>query len=206
VNDKRKHIDDKTCLFCSKPETVLHLFFECCVARIVWGNICEITDLPLIKDFESLGTMWVKGKKFKAFNVLSSALIWLIWKMRNNICFQGVCWSKVEDVLRGGAKLIRNWVLLNKPEQVMKLEAWTQEMERRSVRPPRLTWGQNSGSSVSGGASASPSEATVSVQSLSVSGRVVNAISVAELDVLLVNQLQSLEPDVRANIVNLVSR
>jgi hypothetical protein len=86
-------------------------------------------------------------------------------------------------VLRGGAKLIRNWVLLNKPEGVMKLE-------RRSIRPPRLTWGQNSGSSFSGGASASPSEATVSVQS-SVSGRVVNAVSVAELDVLLVNQLQS---------------
>jgi hypothetical protein len=84
-------------------------------------------------------------------------------------------------VLRGGAKLIRNWVLLNKPEGVMKLE-------RRSIRPPRLTW--NSGSSFSGGASASPSEATVSVQS-SVSGRVVNAVSVAELDVLLVNQLQS---------------
>jgi hypothetical protein len=27
VNNKRKHIDDKTCLFCFEPETDLHIFF-----------------------------------------------------------------------------------------------------------------------------------------------------------------------------------
>jgi hypothetical protein len=52
---KRKHLDDKTCLFCSELESVMQLFFECCDARVIWGEICEITGIPLITDFESLG-------------------------------------------------------------------------------------------------------------------------------------------------------
>jgi len=30
---KRRNVDDKTCIFCSDPESIHHLFFDCCVVR-----------------------------------------------------------------------------------------------------------------------------------------------------------------------------
>ena len=36
--------------------------------------------------------------------------------------------------------MLRNWSLLNKPEVTVKLEGWANELERRSMLPPRLTW------------------------------------------------------------------
>jgi hypothetical protein len=91
---KRKQADDKTCLFCDEFEFVLHLFFECCVAQLLWKTVSEISALPLIKDFESLDMIWVRRKKFRVHNVLTSAVIWSIWKTRNNLCFQVRCGPK----------------------------------------------------------------------------------------------------------------
>jgi hypothetical protein len=101
---------------------------------MIWADISEVTDNPLIVDFESMGTMWVRGKKARAFNVLTSAVVWAIWKLRNCMCFQGKCWSRVEAVLREVARLIRNWTMVNRPEEIETLERWALELERRSVR------------------------------------------------------------------------
>jgi hypothetical protein len=128
---KRKDVGDKTCLFCSENESVMHLFFCCCVAQIMWDVVSEISGLPTITDFESLGRYG--GKKFKAHNVLTTAVIWSIWKTGNNLCFQGVCWSRVEVMFYMCAKLIRRWALLCKQEDSERLEVWVLEMERRSA-------------------------------------------------------------------------
>jgi hypothetical protein len=52
----------------------------------------------------------------------------------------------VELVFYTCAKLIRKWLLLCKQEDAEKLETWATMLERRSARPPRLTWRQVSGS------------------------------------------------------------
>jgi hypothetical protein len=31
--EKRRHVDDRSCVFCSDDESINHLFFECVVAR-----------------------------------------------------------------------------------------------------------------------------------------------------------------------------
>jgi hypothetical protein len=120
---KRKQADDKTCLFCDEFEFVLHLFFECCVAQLLWKTVSEISALPLIKDFESLDMIWVRRKKFRVHNVLTSAVIWSIWKTRNNLCFQGAVWTKVEAMLGMCAKFLRSWTVINKPKGRVMLEA-----------------------------------------------------------------------------------
>jgi hypothetical protein len=48
---KRRQVDDMTCLFCTEFESVAHLFFTCCVAHLVWSEICEIANTPVIADF-----------------------------------------------------------------------------------------------------------------------------------------------------------
>jgi hypothetical protein len=34
---KRKWTGNPICMFCNQTETANHLFFQCCVARYVWG-------------------------------------------------------------------------------------------------------------------------------------------------------------------------
>jgi hypothetical protein len=82
---------------------------------MIWADICEMTNIPLIVDFESMRMMWVRGKKARLFNVLTSTVVWAIWKLRNCICFQGKCWSRVEAVMREVSRLIRNWTMVNRP-------------------------------------------------------------------------------------------
>jgi hypothetical protein len=93
-----------------------------------------------------LEKLWLRRKNYKVYNVLTTALIWSIWKTRNNLCFQGVVWAKVEVMFYMCAKLIRKWMLLCKQEDAEKLKIWAVMLKRRSARPPRLTWTQVSGS------------------------------------------------------------
>jgi hypothetical protein len=141
---KRKNVEDKSCLFCTENESVTHLFYECCVAKNMWKEVAEITNRPVVVDFESMAKLWVRDTKLKAVNVFYTAVNWCIWKARNDLCFQGVCWTGMKKLYGQCARLLRNWSLLNKPEAAATLEEWAQEMELRSVRPPRLTWKQMS--------------------------------------------------------------
>jgi hypothetical protein len=35
---KRKWVGDTSCRFCEMEETINHLFFDCLVARVIWGS------------------------------------------------------------------------------------------------------------------------------------------------------------------------
>jgi hypothetical protein len=39
------------------------------------------------RDFESSAKLWIRDKKFKAVNLCNAAVLWCIWKTRNDICF-----------------------------------------------------------------------------------------------------------------------
>jgi hypothetical protein len=52
---KRKNLDDKSRLFCKEDESVQHVFFYCCVAKFMWQFVAEITNCPVISNFESFG-------------------------------------------------------------------------------------------------------------------------------------------------------
>jgi hypothetical protein len=82
-------VDDKTCLFYSEQESVRHLFFECCVAKLFWSWVEEITRRCVEADFESVASLWLHDKKCRPLNVLCSAIMWTIWKSHNELCFQG---------------------------------------------------------------------------------------------------------------------
>jgi hypothetical protein len=43
---------------------VSHLFFEYCVARLVWIEIAEISGKGIGADFESVARLWVADKKY----------------------------------------------------------------------------------------------------------------------------------------------
>jgi hypothetical protein len=134
---KRQKLDDMSCLFCNEQEDVRHLFFDCCVAKWVWNELSELLEFSVGNDFESIGKSWLSNKQFKTVNVLTSAALWTVRKIRNEMCFQGSRWTGTGMVLRRLARMLLEWKLLHKGGDTKQLERWAKELERRFL-PPRL--------------------------------------------------------------------
>ena len=86
---KRKNLENLICLFYAEPETINHLFFECCVPTTMWCHLSDIFDKNLGANFESVARWWVSNKKNTVLNTCCAALMWCSWKLRNDLCFQG---------------------------------------------------------------------------------------------------------------------
>ena len=113
--DKRKNIEDKSCLFFSEQETICHLFFNCCVAKVLWAHLPDIVDIFHINpgtDYESVARWWVSNKKNKVMNSFSAALMWCFWKLRNEMCFQGKLWMGEKVLLTKLFNMLKSWRIL----------------------------------------------------------------------------------------------
>jgi hypothetical protein len=67
---------------------------------------------------------WLSEKKFKVLNIFHSAILWTIWKTRNDM------WEDEQDA----EKLECD----SETRRPVKLEAREVELEKASSRPPRL--------------------------------------------------------------------
>lgn len=68
-------------------KTISHLFFECCVAVNVWRIISETLSKEMGSNYESVAKFWLANKKHLITNVVSSAVLWSLWKLWNELCF-----------------------------------------------------------------------------------------------------------------------
>jgi hypothetical protein len=92
---KRRPLNDLTRLFRSEPESCHHLFFDCFVAKLVWPVFSEILGVSVGSNFESIARWWLSNEKNSVINVICTADIWSVWKLRNDMCFQGRSWPGV---------------------------------------------------------------------------------------------------------------
>jgi hypothetical protein len=89
-NLKKRHLGKPiSCEFCSEPETISHLFFDCIVARRSWSSVSNFLNLQLGSDFESVARFWLANKKHWVTNSICAAVMWSIWKTRNSMIFDG---------------------------------------------------------------------------------------------------------------------
>jgi hypothetical protein len=49
-------------------------------------------------------------------------------------------WRDLRELVGRCARMLRDWRVLQKPEDVAVLDVWSQEQERRRSRPAELTW------------------------------------------------------------------
>ena len=114
---KRRHVEDITCLFCNEAETVHHLFFGCCVASVMWRHLSEIFGINLGADYEFVARWWLSNNRNAIMNMTffgtimnmtCAALMWSIWKLRNDICFQGKAWRSEKVLLHKLLGRLRN--------------------------------------------------------------------------------------------------
>ena len=83
---KRQTLATESCLFCSEKETSQHLFFDCAVAQLLWSLVSQVLNMN-ISSFVDVGAKWLSDKKFAVVNIISSATLWSLWKLRNEMCF-----------------------------------------------------------------------------------------------------------------------
>jgi len=104
---KRNWVGDPTCFFCSLPETRDHLFFECVVAKVVWGVIgrclgANNTPRGLTQYKDWIRRWMPSGGTFHTFGL--AAVCWATWKCRNRACFdKKMIKNPAEIILHAGA-------------------------------------------------------------------------------------------------------
>ena len=135
---KRRHVDDTTCLFCSEQETVHHLFFECCVPKVLWTYISEIFHVALGTDYESIARWWISNKTYKVMNCFSAALMWCLWKFRNEMCFQGKMWRGEKLLLSRLYNMLKSWRILFVDGDLDTLNQALSKLQHMLQQPPRL--------------------------------------------------------------------
>jgi hypothetical protein len=84
---KRRGVSDPTCLLYAEKESINHLFFNCCIAKLIWESISELLNFGLGQYFELVARFWLANKRYEVTNTDSSAVLWSIGKFRNELCF-----------------------------------------------------------------------------------------------------------------------
>lgn len=122
---KRKKIEDKTCLFCCEEEFVQHLFFDCVVVKQCWHIMAHILHIRIEENLIDIGKYWLSPKKYIVVNIVTSTVLWTVWKLRNEICFQRTSWKSMEILLYRIAGVLQSWTLLCLQEWRDQLLEWT---------------------------------------------------------------------------------
>ena len=161
LESRGKLLEDNTCLFCTEREISHHLFFDCVVARHMWCVISELLNLDIGSDFESIGGKWLSNKRFlilkigsdfesiggkwlsnKRFlilNMCTSASLWCLWKLRNDMHFQNTRWRSMEVLLLKIAGTLQNWIILCPGNMKDSLSSLVEKLRKNASRPQRIT-------------------------------------------------------------------
>ena len=137
---KRRHVEDASCVFCSEPESCSHLFFDCFVAKLIWPIISDIIGVQVGVSFESVARWWISEKRNSLINTVCTAVLWAIWKLRNEICFQGKVWPGVHDIWRRVASDLELWKILSSDAVSELLSRNAQLLNKMRGDVLRIAW------------------------------------------------------------------
>jgi hypothetical protein len=84
--------------------------------------ISDLLGQILGKDFDLIARFCVVNKRHNTTNIISLAVLWSMWKLRNEIYFQGVSWIGMQKVLLRIVGLLRRWMALFKQDIGMQVE------------------------------------------------------------------------------------
>lgn len=106
----------------------------------VWATVSGILGLELGNDFESIARFWIANKRHKLTNIISSAVLWSIWKLRNETCFQGAVWMGMKSILLKIVRMLRRWMVLFGQDVGLQVEEFAGQLEFKASSPPRIQW------------------------------------------------------------------
>jgi hypothetical protein len=83
--------------------------------------------------------MWLSNKKFVVCNSFCAAALWGLWKLRNNICFQGESWKDLRILLLRIAAMLHTWVILCPQAKKLEFSGRLEKLKNIASRLPSLT-------------------------------------------------------------------
>lgn len=137
---KRQVVEDITCLFCAESESVAHLFFYCIVAKEIWTVIAEIFNFAIRCSMSDLAVLWCVDNKKSVVAISCVAVIWSIWTLRNDLCFQGSVWTSTQTLLGRVSAMLHQWKILCVDTQSELLRRRLQLLDRRRGELLRIAW------------------------------------------------------------------
>lgn len=95
---KQREVLDQSCVFRAEKESVDHLFFQCCVAKRIWHIVLTMLNLSDDCNYETVASRWLANKHHNVNNIICAKVLWCLWKLRNNLFFQGTRWRSEKQV------------------------------------------------------------------------------------------------------------
>jgi hypothetical protein len=83
----------KQCVFCSQPESIQHLFFDCHFAKFIWTAVQISFNIQKPLSVLHLFNDWTSSMSRNMRKLLltcTATLIWAIWTSRNDIVFDNI--------------------------------------------------------------------------------------------------------------------
>jgi hypothetical protein len=117
---RRNWKGSKTCAFCSHPETIQHLFFDCHVAKFIWRAVQTAFNIDIPISVMHLFNDWANGMgphMRKGLLTGAAALCWAMWTSRNDIVFDNAPTKTCMQVLYRGTHWLRYWAQLQRREE-----------------------------------------------------------------------------------------
>ena len=100
--------------------------------------MAPIFGINLGADYESVARWWLSNNRNAIMNMTCAALMWSIWKFRNDICFQGKAWRSEKVLLHKLLGTLRNWQPLCKESYLVDLASVLEALELKLRQPLRL--------------------------------------------------------------------
>jgi hypothetical protein len=107
------------CCFCDVSESIQHLFFDCPMARLLWGILCLTFGIRMPRDVGNLFGPWLRSFSKKQRNLVLvgvAAFCWAIWISRNDIVFHKSNSLSILQVMFRGTHWIKSWAILSKED------------------------------------------------------------------------------------------
>ena len=106
------------------------------MAKLVWPIISDLVGTSVGVNFESVARWWLSDKKNSTINVVCTAVLWALWKLRSELCFLGENVARREGYLEesgsGSRSLESSFQRCNKPTSGKKRHNPEQDERRTS--------------------------------------------------------------------------
>jgi hypothetical protein len=90
-------------------------------------------------NYESIAKLWL-CKKHDVTNMITAAVCWEIWKLRNSLCFQDVAWVNRRMVWWRVLVMLRSWRILVPLKMLDGFDAALSSLEMLVGAPEQIPW------------------------------------------------------------------
>ena len=116
------------------------IFIYCFVAKLIWPVIHEMFGVHAGNNFEFVARWWISNKNNSALNVVCIAILWALWKLRNDMCFQRKTWPGVKDIWRRVVVDLEQCRILSKDAASELLAKGTLMLNKKRGEVMRIAW------------------------------------------------------------------